>query len=369
MNTVSEMFNQSYNKIDAKIAFSKDWKNGTGYLDKLVDANVGLRSGECAVTVDDFKRRIIVIGTPVGNVALFERYTPTWVLNTTNGSAEYYASRLTDVELKSAREAIEATGVYHFPDGSDSLNIDNFEVKRSSVIVGNYPAEIEKMFGSLGGIGSSLQPEGFERLFHSSSWNIGKDLDTLTRQFARAAQPKVKLQQVEVETMLQPGEVTMENIHDIIKFTNPSINAIADQHPVLKGVLYFHAGFGQYAKSIEEHAKSIEARFGEEFKVLLETKDYPAVASRVIEITCDDLTNTLEYATAFKGLVSPLGKATSQVMLRSVKRNAGRIGGLVGACVKFGMEVKAEVAATKKEIAMLKEVFSMASDTDGAVKH
>lgn len=369
MRTTSEMFQRAFDSTGARIAFSMDWKNGTGYLDGLVQADVGLRAGEVACAVDDFHRRVLVVGTPVGNIVVFERYSPAMVLETKNGSAEYYTSRLTSDELKTALEHIEATGVYHFPDGSDSLNRNNFEEKRSSVIVGNYPSAITEMFGSLGGIGGSLQPEGFERLMRSPTWNIGKDLDNVARQFARAAQPKVKLKSVEVEGMLQPGEVTMENIHDIIKFANPSIAAIADQHPVLKGVLYFHAGFGQYAKSIEEHAKSIEARFGEEFKVLLETKDYPAVASRVIEITCDDLTNTLEYATAFKGLVSPLGKATSQVMLRSVKRNAGRIGGLVGACVKFGMEVKAEVAATKKEIAMLKEVFSMASDTDGAVKH
>lgn len=369
MNTVSEMFNQSYNKIDAKIAFSTEWKNGTGYLDKLVQTNVGLRAGECATVVDDFKRRVLLIGSPVGNIVLFERYSPELVLNTKNGSAAYYQDRLTSDQLKEALKAIEATGVYHFPDGSDSLNISNFEEKRSSIIVGNYPYQITQMFGGMGGIGNALTVEGFERLFRSPTWNIGLDLDELTRQFARAAQPKVKLQQVEVETMLQPGEVTMENIHDIIKFANPSIAAIADQHPVLKGALHLQAGFGQYAKSIEEHAKSIEARFGEEFKVLLETKDYPSVASRVIEITCDDLTNTLEYATAFKGLVSPLGKATSQVVLRGVRRNAGRIGGLVGACMKFGMDVKTEVVAVKHEIAMLKEVFSMASDTDGAVKH
>lgn len=368
MRTTSELFNRAFDSTGARIAFSTEWKNGTGYLDKLVDANVGLRAGECAVTVDDFKRRVLLIGSPVGNIVVFERYSPSLVLETKNGSAEYYKDRLTSDELKTALEHIEATGVYHFPNSSDSLNRSNFEEKRSSVIVGNYPSEITEMFSGMGGIGSSLEVEGFERLFHSTTWNIGKDLDELTRQFARAAQPKVKMRQVEVETMLQPADVTMENIHDIIKFANPSIAAIADQHPVLKGVLYFHAGFGQYAKSIEEQAKSIEARFGEEFKVLLETKDYPTVVSRVIEITCDDLTNTLEYATAFKGLVSPMGKATSQVVLRGVRRNAGRIGGLVGACIKFGMEVKAEVNAVKQEITLLKEGF-MPSDTDGAVKH
>ncbi len=319
MNTVSEMFNKAFDKINARIAFSTEWKNGTGYLDGLVNANVGLRPGECATTVDDKKRRVLVIGSPVGNIVLFERYSPT-------------------------------------------------EEARSSIVVGNYPSEITNVFGGMGGIGSALTVEGFERLFHSPTWNIGLDLDTLTRQFARAAQPKVKLQQVEVETMLQPDDVTMGNIHDIIKFTNPSIAAIADQHPVLKGVLYFHAGLGQYAKSIEEQARSIEARFGEEFKVLLETKDYPSVASRMIEITCDDLTNTLEYATAFKGIVSPMSKATCQVVLRGIRRNAGRIGGLVGTCVKFGMEVSAEVAAVKQEIVLLKEGF-MASDAEGAVKH
>lgn len=369
MNTVSEMFNQSYNKIDAKIAFSMDWKNGTGYLDGLVDDNVGLRAGEVATMVDDLKRRVLVIGSPVGNIVVFERYSPSLVLETKNGSAEYYKDRLSSDELKTALEHIEATGVYHFPDGSDSLNRNNFEEKRSSIIVGNYPRAITDMFGGIGGIGSSLQPEGFERLFHSNTWNIGKDLEKVTRQFARAAQPKVKLEAVEVETMLQPCEVTMENIDQIVKFANPSINAIAEQHPLLKGVLHLQAGMMLYSKSIFEHAESIEKRYGEEMKSLADAGDYQTIATRVIEISCDDINGALEYAKEFKGLVSPLGKATSQVVLRSVKRNAGKLGALVGTCVKFGKEVKAEVAATKKEIAMLKEVFSMASDTDGAVKH
>lgn len=368
MNTVSELFNQSYSKINTKIAFSGEWKNDTGYLNGAVVADLGLRAGECAVTVDDFQRRVLLIGSPVGNIVVFERYTPTWVLNTTNGSAEYYASRLTDEELKEARKAIEATGVYHFANGSDSLNRDNFEVKRSSIIVGNYPVEITTMFGGMGGIGSALTVEGFDRLFKSPTWNIGRDLDNVTRQFARAAQPKVKLERVEVEPMLQPGEVTMENIDQIVRFTNPSINAIAEQHPLLKGVLHLQAGMMLYSKSIIEHAESIEKRFGEEMKTLADAGDYQTITTRVIEISCDDLENTLEYAKEFTGLMSPLGKATGNIVLRGVKRNAGKLGALVGACVKFGMEVKAEVGAVKAEIAMLKEGFT-SSDAEGAVKH
>lgn len=368
MNTVSELFNQSYNKIGAKIAFSTEWKNGTGYLDNLVDANVGLRAGECAVTVDDFKRRVLVIGTPVGNVVLFERYSPSLVLNTKNGSAEAYKDVLTSDQLKDAIKAIETEGVYVFDGGRDRLTREDFEEKRSSIIVGNYPSAIENMFGGMGGIGNALTVEGFDRLFKSPTWNIGRDLDSVARQFARAAQPKVKLEQVEVETMLQPADVTMENIHEIVKFTNPSIAAIADQHPVLKGVLYFHAGMAQYARSITAQAESIEKRYGDEFKALVEANDYQTIVTRVIEISCDDLNNTLEYAKEFTSIVTPLGKATGHIVLRGIKRNAGKVGTLVGTCLKFGLEVKAEVSALKAEIAMLKEGF-MSSDTEGAVKH
>lgn len=368
MRTTSELFTKSYEMIDTKLAFDMGWKNGTGYLDGLVQADVGLRAGEVATMIDDFKRRVLLIGSPVGNIVVFERYSPSLVLDTKNGSAEYYGDRLTAAQLVDAVKAIEATGVYYIPESNDSLNISNFEEKRSSIIVGNYPSAITEMFGGMGGIGSSLQPEGFERLFHSNTWNIGRDLNELTRQFARAAQPKVKLQQVEVEAMLQPGEVTMENIDQIVKFANPSINAIAEQHPLLKGVLHLQAGMMLYSKSIFEHAESIEKRFGEEMKTLADAGDYQTIATRVIEISCDDINNTLEYAKEFTGIVTPLGKATSQLVLRSVKRNAGKLGALVGTCVKFGMEVKAEVGAVKQEIAMLKEGF-MASDTDGAVKH
>lgn len=319
MNTVSEMFNKAFDKINTRIAFSTSWKNGTGYLDGLVDANVGLRPGECATLVDDYKRRVLLIGSPVGNIVVFERYAPT-------------------------------------------------DAARSEVIVGNYPSEITDMFGGMGGIGSRLEPEGFERLFRSPTWNIGQDLDTLTRQFARAAQPKVKLREVPVEHMLQPADVTMENIHEIVKFSNPSVAAIADRHPVLKGVLYLQAGMAQYTRSIVAQAEAVEKRYGEEMKTLADAGDYQTLATRVIEISCDDLENTLEYAKEFTGLMSPLGKATGNIVLRGVKRNAGKLGALVGACVKFGMEVKAEVAAVKQEIAMLKESFTT-NDAEGAVKH
>lgn len=319
MNTVSEMFNKAFDQTGTRIAFSTEWKNGTGYLDKLVDADVGLRPGECATTIDDYKRRVLVIGSPVGNIVLFERYTPT-------------------------------------------------EEARSSIIVGNFPSEVQDMFGGLGGIGNALTTDGFERLFRSPTWNIGRDLDTLTRQFARAAQPKVKLREVPVEHMLQPGDVTMENIHEIVKFANPSIAAIVEKHPLLFGVMHLQAGASHYARSIIAHAESIEKRYGVEMKELVVAGDYQTVVKRIIEISCDDVSNTLEYAKEFTGIVTPFGKATAHIVLRGIKRNADKLGALVGTCVKFGLEVKAEVNAVKQEIAMLKESFTT-NDADDAVKH
>lgn len=74
VNSAAAVF--SHISANAKeIQFDKNWKNGTGYLNGAVSADLGLVPGEVRSFVDDHGRRGVVIGTRVGNVALFERYT------------------------------------------------------------------------------------------------------------------------------------------------------------------------------------------------------------------------------------------------------------------------------------------------------
>ncbi len=66
-------FTSRYERIETVIPFDPEWKNGTGYLDGAI--NVKLAAGVCAKSYDDFNRRIILIGTPVGTIVLFDRHT------------------------------------------------------------------------------------------------------------------------------------------------------------------------------------------------------------------------------------------------------------------------------------------------------
>ena len=59
---------------DKTIVFDSRWKNGTGYLDGAV-RTVHLEDGQLAAFTDDAKRRGVIVGTPAGNVVLFERYS------------------------------------------------------------------------------------------------------------------------------------------------------------------------------------------------------------------------------------------------------------------------------------------------------
>lgn len=74
MSTLKTTFSLAFNSIEKKIPFDVEWKNGTGYLNGACD--VELEVGEQATSIDDFGRRVFLVGTPVGTAVAFERYTP-----------------------------------------------------------------------------------------------------------------------------------------------------------------------------------------------------------------------------------------------------------------------------------------------------
>lgn len=76
MKVTKETFLKKFNEIEKVIPYDHSWANGTGYFNyasKLVELKPGEEAKSVATAPDS--RRIIFIGTPVGTVVFFERYT------------------------------------------------------------------------------------------------------------------------------------------------------------------------------------------------------------------------------------------------------------------------------------------------------
>ena len=64
--------------LSATIQFDTKWNNGTGYLDYAAQGSSApvLEVGEMVASVTDNSRRVIFVGTPVGNMVVFDRFEP-----------------------------------------------------------------------------------------------------------------------------------------------------------------------------------------------------------------------------------------------------------------------------------------------------
>lgn len=62
-------------KIERVVPFDPKWNNGTGYFDHLVKEDLELKDGEVVRFVDNMMRNGIIIGSPLGNLVVFERRT------------------------------------------------------------------------------------------------------------------------------------------------------------------------------------------------------------------------------------------------------------------------------------------------------
>lgn len=60
-------------KIERFAPFDPKWNNGTGYFDHLVHDDLELENGEVLRFVDNMMRNGIIIGSPLGNLVIFER--------------------------------------------------------------------------------------------------------------------------------------------------------------------------------------------------------------------------------------------------------------------------------------------------------
>lgn len=75
MNNFEQAFVKAFDSIETTIEFNAQWTNGTGYFDGAVDM-VTLEPCQRAKAVCALsQRRIIFVGTDLGTVVVFERYT------------------------------------------------------------------------------------------------------------------------------------------------------------------------------------------------------------------------------------------------------------------------------------------------------
>lgn len=84
MNEINQVFTKAYNECKRDLPFNPEWSNGTGYFDFAVYSKQGvitapkLGNGEMArsnTTADGSGRRILIIGTRLGNMVVFDRFT------------------------------------------------------------------------------------------------------------------------------------------------------------------------------------------------------------------------------------------------------------------------------------------------------
>lgn len=77
--TAASNFNEMFAFITNEIPFNAEWNNGTGYYNGACkgDDKVVLAAGEMAKCISPMpnNRKMIFVGTPVGTVVVFERFT------------------------------------------------------------------------------------------------------------------------------------------------------------------------------------------------------------------------------------------------------------------------------------------------------
>ena len=76
LTTKNELFDDAFAKA-RPIEFDKAWSNGTGYFDYATDSDVAPKVGfggmvKCTTPGG---RRILIIGTRIGNCVIFDRYS------------------------------------------------------------------------------------------------------------------------------------------------------------------------------------------------------------------------------------------------------------------------------------------------------
>lgn len=75
LSEANQVFTQAFNHADP-VPFNKDWSNGSGMFDFAVYGEHApkLGHGQIVASVTPGGRRIVIVGTRLGNIAVFDRY-------------------------------------------------------------------------------------------------------------------------------------------------------------------------------------------------------------------------------------------------------------------------------------------------------
>lgn len=74
--TADTVFSEVFDSITDTLEYNKEWENGAGYFDAAVHhKSVNVKPGEMAKSIDDKGRRIIFVGTRIGNFVVFDRFS------------------------------------------------------------------------------------------------------------------------------------------------------------------------------------------------------------------------------------------------------------------------------------------------------
>lgn len=75
MSTAKQFLVEAFEIISNEVPFNPQWANGTGYLDNAVtDNNIQFDVNGYAKSSDEQGRKIVLVKTRLGNVAVFQRY-------------------------------------------------------------------------------------------------------------------------------------------------------------------------------------------------------------------------------------------------------------------------------------------------------
>lgn len=77
MSDMSELFTTTFNHPNTlEIPFNREWSNGTGYFDAAVSGPAApiVQAGLIVKSKTTTGRRIMIVGTRLGNVVIFDRY-------------------------------------------------------------------------------------------------------------------------------------------------------------------------------------------------------------------------------------------------------------------------------------------------------
>lgn len=131
---LSHVFNQDCISF---IEYNTQWENGTGYLDNAVnswDHSPRLEPGDCVKSQSTKGRRIIIVGTPIGNVVIFERYTDPECAIVVANMPRGISRIVDDCGSLSPETISKVLGVHVYSGEIDFLKSDNIGHKVKNII-------------------------------------------------------------------------------------------------------------------------------------------------------------------------------------------------------------------------------------------